>query len=78
VTVTGVKLIDPSSLVRGKAGKKEGHLHYQIDEGYIIATPASKLSFHGLSSGAHKIVVMLASNNHEPLGPKEVLSVSIP
>ena len=77
VTVRGVKLIDPDK-THGQAKKGEGHLHYQLDNGPVIATTAPKLSFHGLSSGQHTLVVMLAGNNHEPLGPKEALTFDIP
>ena len=77
VTVTGIKLIDPAE-VNEKPMAGQGHLHYQVDDGPVIATPAPKLSFHGLTSGAHTIKVMLAANDHTPLGPEETLSVMIP
>ena len=77
VKVTGVKLVDPAkSNEQPKAG--EGHIHYQVDDGPIIATPAMKLSFHGLSAGSHKILVALAGNDHNPLGPQQTLTVTIP
>jgi hypothetical protein len=56
----------------------QGHLHYQVDDGPVIATTATKLSFHGLKPGAHKIVVTLAANDHSPLGPQQALEVTIP
>jgi hypothetical protein len=77
VTVSGLRLIDPDK-THGQAKKGEGHLHYQMDNGPVIATTTPKLSFHGLSSGSHTLVVMLAANNHEPIGPKEVLTFDIP
>ena len=77
VKVTGIKLVDPAKAnEQPKAG--EGHLHYQVDDGPIVATPAMKLSFHGLSSGQHKILVALAGNDHNPLGPQQTLTVTIP
>jgi hypothetical protein len=77
VETTGIKLTDPASVnEQAKAG--QGHLHYQVDGGPIIATTATKLSFHGLTPGAHKIVVMLAGNDHNPLGPQQTLEVTIP
>ena len=77
VKVTGLKLVDPAkSNEQPKAG--EGHLHYQVDDGPIIATPSMKLSFHGLSAGSHKIMVALAGNDHNPLGPQQTLTVTIP
>jgi hypothetical protein len=77
VKVTGIKLIDPAKAnEQPKAG--EGHIHYQVDDGPIIATPAMKLSFHGLTSGEHKIMVVLSGNDHNPLGPQQTLTVKIP
>lgn len=77
VKVTGVRLIDPAMVnERPRAG--QGHLHYQVDDGPMIATPTTKLSFHGLTPGQHKIVVVLAGNDHNPLGPQQTLEVTIP
>ena len=77
VTLTGVKLIDPA-MTSKKATKGQGHLHYQVDDGPVIATTAPKLSFHGLTSGKHKIVVMLANNDHTPAGPQQTLEITVP
>jgi hypothetical protein len=77
VTTSGVQLVDPGiSMEKPVAG--QGHLHYQLDKGPIIATPAAKLSFHELAPGPHTIVVMLAGNDHKPLGPQQQLSVTVP
>jgi hypothetical protein len=77
VKTTGIALIDPGKANEmAKAG--QGHLHYQVDGGPVIATPATKLSFHGLASGKHQIVIMLAGNDHSPLGPQQTLEVTIP
>lgn len=77
VDVKGIKLTDPASAnEQPKAG--QGHLHYQVDDGPVIATTSPKLSFHGLSSGAHKITITLAANDHSPLGPPQTLAVTIP
>jgi hypothetical protein len=77
VTTSGVQLVDPSiSMEKAVAG--QGHLHYQLDKGPIVATPAAKLSFHELAPGPHTIVVMLAGNDHKPLGPQQQLSVTVP
>ena len=77
VTVGGVALTDPA-----KVGEKpingEGHLHYRVDDGPVIATTTTKLSFHELTPGVHKIMIVLAANNHTPLGPQETLTVTIP
>ena len=77
VKVTGIAIIDPAK-VKEQPRKGQGHFHYQVDDGPIIATTAPKLSFHGLTPGQHKIVVMLAGNDHNPLGPQETLNVTIP
>lgn len=77
VKVDGVELVDPASVnEQPKAG--QGHLHYRVDDDPVIATTTTKLSFHDLKPGAHKIVVMLAANDHSPLGPQKTLDVTIP
>lgn len=77
VKTTGIELIDPAK-VNEMAKVGQGHLHYQVDGGPVIATTATKLSFHGLTPGSHKIVVMLAGNDHNPLGPQQTLEITIP
>ncbi len=77
VTASGIKIIDPAT-VGEKAAPGQGHLHYTVDDGPTIATTATKLSFHGLTSGKHTIKVVLAGNDHSPLGPEETLEVSVP
>lgn len=77
VTTSGVELVDPAiSMEKAVAG--QGHLHYQVDKGPIVATPSAKLSFHELTPGAHTIVVVLAGNDHKPLGPQQQLTVTVP
>lgn len=77
VTTSGVELVDPA-IGGEKAMPGQGHLHYQVDNGPVIATPAAKLSFHELMPGTHTIVVVLAGNDHKPLGPQQRLTVTIP
>ena len=77
VTTSGVELTDPA-ISNEKPVPGQGHLHYQVDKGPIVATPAAKLSFHELSPGPHTIVVMLAGNDHKPLGPQQQLTVMVP
>jgi hypothetical protein len=77
VKVAGIQLIDPAA-VNEQPQQGQGHLHYQVDTGPVIATTTTKLSFHELSSGSHEITVMLVSNDHQPLGPRETLPVNIP
>lgn len=77
VTVTGVQMTDPASVAE-KPMKGQGHLHYRVDDGPIIATTSTKLSFHELKAGAHTIEVVLAANDHNPLGPKQALKLTVP
>ena len=77
VTTTGIELVDPA-LSNEKPVEGQGHLHYQLDKGPVVATPAAKLSWHELAPGQHTIVVMLAGNDHKPLGPQQTLNVNIP
>jgi hypothetical protein len=49
-----------------------------VDDGPVVATTATRLSFHELAAGAHRIEVALVGNDHRPLGPREVLEVTIP
>lgn len=77
VKVTGIQLIDSAAVHEGPQ-QGQGHLHYQVDSGPLIATTTTKLSFHELSSGPHKITVMLVGNDHQALGPRETLTVTIP
>jgi hypothetical protein len=77
VKVTGVAIIDPAS-VGEKPKNGQGHLHYRVDDGPVIATTATKLTFHELKPGPHKIEVVLAGNDHNPLGPQQILNVTVP
>ena len=77
VKVKGIKLVDPDS-VGGKPRAGQGHLHYRLDEGPVIATTATKLSFHGLAPGRHVLTVLLAGNDHAPLGASAALEINIP
>ncbi|MEO7385314.1 MAG: hypothetical protein ABIX37_00095 [Gammaproteobacteria bacterium] len=77
VTVEGLRLVEASaSMEKPKAG--EGHLHYQVDKGPVIATTAPALAFHELTPGQHIITVTPVGNDHQPVGTPVVLSVSIP
>ena len=76
-TVSGLEIVDPGSVNEvPKAG--QGHLHYQFDDGPVIATTVTKLSFHMLKPGKHTIKVTLAGNDHKSLGVEQTLTVDIP
>jgi len=77
VEVSDIQMVDPAS-VNGRVEKGEGHLHYRVGEGPVVATTATKLSFHELPPGEHRIEVTLVGNNHQPIGPREVLEVTVP
>ena len=77
VEVVGAELIDPE-LAKPGAKMVQAHLHYRVDDGPVIATPVTKLAFHGLVSGRHRIEVALADSQHKPLGPSQTLEVMIP
>jgi hypothetical protein len=77
VEVQGLKLVDPGS-VRGESVVGEGHLHYQLDLGPVIATTATTLCFQNLKSGPHTITVALASDDRKPIGPATTLSILVP
>jgi hypothetical protein len=77
VTVSGVELTDPA-IANEKPVPGQAHLHYQVDKGPVVATTAAKLSYHELTAGAHTIVVVLAGNDHKPLGPQQQLTVNVP
>lgn len=77
VNIAGVEMVDPAA-VKEEPKDGQGHLHYRLDNGPVVATTATKLSFHDLPSGQHTIVVMLAGNDHSPLGPQTTLKVTIP
>ena len=77
VQVRGIKIVDPAS-AKEKPIKGQGHLHYRLDNGPVIATTATKLSFHELGSGPHSFTVTLAGNDHMPLAPSQTVSVTVP
>jgi len=77
VKVAAIGLVDPDT-TDGKPKPGQAHLHYQLDKGPIIATTATKLSFHNLTPGQHTIMVTLAGNDHNPIGRENVLTVTIP
>ena len=77
VTTSGVQLTDPA-LSNEKPVPGQGHLHYQVDKGPVVATPTAKLSYHELAPGSHTILVVLVGNDHKPLGPQQQLTVTVP
>jgi hypothetical protein len=77
VITSGIELVDPTTTKEiAKIG--EGHLHYRVDDGPVIATTATKLSFHELSKGEHKISITLAGNDHKPLTDAITFIMTVP
>ena len=58
VKVSGVRLVDPAD-AKEQSKNGQGHLHYQVDNGLVIATTTTKLSFHGLSSGNVRLAIAI-------------------
>ena len=75
VEIQGVEMIDPAT-TGGIKKTGQGHLHYRVDRQPIIATTATELTFRNLGPGPHTIEVMLAANDHTPLGPQQVIRVN--
>lgn len=74
VKVSGLDLVDSPS---GEPRDGEGHLHYRVDDGFVVATTVKKLSFHALAPGKHRIEVRLVGNDHLPLGPVSTLELTV-
>lgn len=73
----GITIVDPAA-AKERAVPGQGHFHYRVDDGPIVATTSTKLSFHDLKPGRHTITVELAGNDHEPLAKAAELAVSVP
>lgn len=76
VRADGMTIIDPAD-AREKSVPGQGHLHYKVDNGPVIATTATKLSFHELTPGRHTIEVTPAGNDHKPVGPVQRVELLI-
>jgi hypothetical protein len=77
VEVSGVEMVDPAQ-TDGQPNPGQGHIHYRVDGGPIVATPSTKLSFHELRPGRHQLHVQLAGNDHKPLGPEQTFTINVP
>lgn len=75
VVVTDFELVDSPDSV---AHSGQGHLHYRVDDGFVVATTATKIGLHELSPGPHRMEVRLVGNDHVALGPVVRLEVTIP
>jgi len=77
VKVAGIQLVDPAS-VHEKPQAGQGHLHYRVDDGPVIATTTPKLGFHELTTGEQRFELTLVGNDHQPLIPSKTLRVTVP
>ena len=75
VTVTDFELVESPDAV---AIPGQGHLHYRVDDGFVIATTAPRIGLHALSPGPHRFEIRLVGNDHVALGPVVRLDVTIP
>lgn len=73
----GIHIVDPA-LVRDQPKAGQGHFHFRVDDGPVIATTASKLSFHDLKPGVHTFTVQLAGNDHSVIATAAELMVTVP
>jgi hypothetical protein len=76
VEVSGVSLVDPAT-TDGQPKPGQAHIHYQLDDGPVIATITPKLTFHHMKAGPHRMVVMLAGNDHKQVGAEKSLSLDL-
>lgn len=77
VNIEGLRLVEPSAAPQ-PARPGEGHLHYRVDRGPVIATSAAQLTFRELAAGSHVITVQLVGTDHRPLGPVQTLTAQMP
>jgi hypothetical protein len=75
--VSGIAIVDPAS-VNEQPKPGQGHLHYRVDDGPVIATTAEKLGFHDLAPGEHRFELTLVGNDHKPLLPSQTLELMVP
>jgi hypothetical protein len=75
---TKVSGIELASSPKSGGSAPEGHLHYKVDDGPVVATTATRLGFHALAPGVHHIQVQLVGSDHQPLGPVTNLDLRVP
>ena len=76
VALSDIEMVDPAA-AKERAASGQGHLHYRVDDGVVVATTVTRLSFHELRAGEHRIEVILVGNDHRPLGPRQVVGVTV-
>ena len=77
VTTAGIELVEPS-MAPEAARVGQGHLTYRVDDGPVIGTTATRLSFFELSKGEHKISITLAGNDRKPLTDPITFIMTVP
>ncbi len=66
-----------TTLTGDTAGMHGSHLHDQIDNGPIVVTNATNLSFAHLSPGKHTIKITAVDMNHRPISNTETVDIDI-
>jgi hypothetical protein len=77
VETDGVEIVDPAA-VRNEPKLDQAHIQYRLDGGAVQNSTAKTWTFEDLSSGEHRIDVMLASNDNHQLGKAKTLKVRVP
>ena len=77
VETDGVEIVDPSA-VRNEPKLDQAHIQYRLDRGAVQNSTSKTWTFENLSSGEHRIDVMLASNDNHQLGKAKTLKVRVP
>lgn len=79
-TLAAKKMASLNVTVKGAtiAHGADAHIHYQLDNGPIIATSDTKLMFANLSPGSHTLVVTVANHQHQPLSDPQTITFNIP
>lgn len=77
VETDGVEMVDPAA-VHNEPKLDEAHIQYRLDQGSIQNSTSKNWTFENLSSGEHRIDVVLASNDNHELGKAKTLKVRVP
>ncbi len=75
VAVVGATLAEPGTAIRPREG--HAHLHYRLDQGSVLCTTATTMTFRELSGGMHTVTVSLAGDDHKELGPRQVIPINV-
>jgi hypothetical protein len=85
VTVSGVELaqlpMHETSRTKPVGGTMKSHsgahIHFQLDDGPIIVSPVTELSFAELTPGEHTLKITASSADHKPISETKTLTFNI-